>query len=44
MGQMVEDVRLAIRTVADSKFYGCLPGNLPTPDDFEEPILKALEG
>jgi 2-oxoglutarate ferredoxin oxidoreductase subunit alpha len=44
MGQMVEDVRLAIRTVADSDFYGCLPGNLPTPDDFEEPILKALEG
>ncbi|WP_462323947.1 3-methyl-2-oxobutanoate dehydrogenase subunit VorB [Desulfoplanes sp.] len=44
MGQMVEDVRLAIRTITDSDFYGCLPGNLPTPDDFEEPILKALEG
>ncbi len=44
MGQMVEDVRLAIRTFADSAFHGCLPGNLPTPDDFEEPILKALEG
>lgn len=44
MGQMVEDVRLAIRTVADSAFHGQLPGNLPTPDDFEEPILKALEG
>ncbi len=43
MGQMVEDVRLAIRTVADSTFHGQLPGNLPTPDDFEEPILKALE-
>lgn len=44
MGQMVEDVRLAIRTVADSAFHPQLPGNLPTPDDFEEPILKALEG
>lgn len=44
MGQMVEDVRLAIRTVADSAFHAQLPGNLPTPDDFEEPILKALEG
>ncbi len=44
MGQMVEDVRLAIRTVADSAFHGQLPGNLPTPDDFEQPILKALEG
>lgn len=43
MGQMVEDVRLAIRTVTDSGFYGQLPGTLPTPDDFEEPILKALE-
>jgi 2-oxoglutarate ferredoxin oxidoreductase subunit alpha len=44
MGQMVEDVRLAIRTVTDSAFHAQLPGNLPTPDDFEEPILKALEG
>lgn len=44
MGQMVEDVRLSIRTVADSAFHAQLPGNLPTPDDFEQPILKALEG
>ncbi len=44
LGQMVEDVRLAIRTVADSDFFGCLPGNLPSPDDFEAPIIKALEG
>jgi 2-oxoglutarate/2-oxoacid ferredoxin oxidoreductase subunit alpha len=44
MGQMVEDVRLSIRTVADSALHCQLPGNLPTPDDFEEPILKALEG
>lgn len=44
LGQMVEDVRLAIRTVADSDFFGFYPGNLPTPDDFEEPILKSLGG
>lgn len=44
LGQMVDDVRLAIRTVADSDFYAVYPGNLPTPDEFEEPILKALEG
>ncbi|MDY0274835.1 MAG: 3-methyl-2-oxobutanoate dehydrogenase subunit VorB [Desulfomicrobium sp.] len=44
MGQMVEDVRLSIRMVADSDFYAQLPGTLPTPDDFEQPILKALEG
>ena len=44
LGQMVEDVRLAIRTVADSDFFGYLPGNLPSPEDFEAPIIKAVEG
>ncbi|WP_243544609.1 3-methyl-2-oxobutanoate dehydrogenase subunit VorB [Pseudodesulfovibrio tunisiensis] len=44
LGQMVDDVRLAIRTVADSDFFPVLPGNLPTPDEFEEPILNCLEG
>ncbi len=44
LGQMVDDVRLAIRTVADSDFFAIYPGNLPTPDDFEEPILASLEG
>ncbi|GAB6059887.1 3-methyl-2-oxobutanoate dehydrogenase subunit VorB [Desulfonatronum parangueonense] len=42
LGQMVDDVRLAIRRHADSDFHGHLPGNLPTPDDFEQPILRAL--
>lgn len=42
LGQMVDDVRLAIRTVADSDFYPVYPGNLPTPDEFEQPILDAL--
>ncbi|SDK46197.1 2-oxoglutarate ferredoxin oxidoreductase subunit alpha [Maridesulfovibrio ferrireducens] len=44
LGQMVEDVRLSIRTITDSDFFGFLPGNLPTPDDFEGPILKSLGG
>ncbi|BCS89031.1 3-methyl-2-oxobutanoate dehydrogenase subunit VorB [Pseudodesulfovibrio sediminis] len=44
LGQMVDDVRLAIRTVADSDFYAIYPGNLPTPDELEEPILNSLEG
>ena len=44
LGQMVEDVRLAIRTVVDSDFFGYLPGNLPSPEDFEAPIIKAVEG
>ena len=44
LGQMVDDVRLALRTVADSDFYAVYPGNLPTPDEFEAPILKSLEG
>ncbi len=41
-GQMVEDVRLAIRGLTDSEFYGMMPGNLPTPDDFEGPIRECL--
>lgn len=43
-GQMVDDVRLAIRTKADSDFFGVMPGELPNPDDLEGPILKSLEG
>jgi len=39
-GQMVEDVRLAIRGYSDSAFYGNFPGQLSKPEDFEEPILK----
>ena len=42
LGQMVDDVRLAVRKHADSDFYGQMPGNLPTPEDFEQPILAAL--
>lgn len=41
-GQMVDDVRLAIRHHTDSDFYGMMPGNLPTPDDFEAPIRERL--
>ncbi len=41
-GQMVEDVRLAIRGVADSDFFGVMPGDLPTPDDFIAPIRECL--
>ena len=44
LGQMVDDVRLAIRTISDSEFYPIYPGNLPTPDELEDPILKCLEG
>ncbi len=44
LGQMVDDVRLSVRGLADSDFYGTLPGNLPTPDEYEEPILNSLGG
>lgn len=40
-GQMVEDVRLATRNVADSAFYGILPGNLPSPEELLGPIREA---
>jgi 2-oxoglutarate ferredoxin oxidoreductase subunit alpha len=43
LGQMVEDVRLAVCPGQDSGSFTCLPGNLPTPEDFKEPIIKALE-
>ncbi|MEF8823279.1 MAG: 3-methyl-2-oxobutanoate dehydrogenase subunit VorB [Desulfohalobiaceae bacterium] len=38
-GQMVDDVRLATRNVADSAFYGVRAGKLPNPEDFIQPIL-----
>ena len=44
LGQMVDDVRLAVRGLADSDFFGVFPGNMPIPDEFEAPILKSLEG
>jgi len=44
MGQMVDDVRLAVRGLADSDFFGALPGNMPFPDEFEAAILRALQG
>ncbi len=44
LGQMVDDVRLAVRGLADSDFYGVFPGNLPTPDEFVEPIRAAVKG
>lgn len=44
LGQMVDDVRLALRGAADSDFFPIYPGNLPVPEDFEEPILTSLQG
>lgn len=42
LGQMVDDVRLAVRAFADSDFFGVYPGDMPAPEDFEAPILKAF--
>lgn len=42
-GQMIEDVRLAIRRYADSAFFGYMPGDMPGSDDFVDPILQALK-
>lgn len=44
LGQMVDDVRLAVRKHADSDFYAQMPGTLPNPDDFEQPICERLGG
>ncbi|WP_029896432.1 3-methyl-2-oxobutanoate dehydrogenase subunit VorB [Desulfohalovibrio reitneri] len=42
LGQMVEDVRLSVLPKSDSAFYGVMPGELPTPDQFLEPIRNHL--
>ena len=44
LGQMVDDVRLAVRGLTDSDFFGFLPGNMPTPEDFDAPIRAAVKG
>ena len=44
LGQMVDDVRLAVRGLADSEFFGFLPGNMPTPEDFDAPVRAAVKG
>lgn len=41
-GQMVDDVRLAIRGFGDSDFHGHMPGDVPATDDFIAPIENAL--
>lgn len=42
LGQMVDDVRLAVRGYGDSDFYGHMPGDVPATDDFIAPIEDAL--
>lgn len=44
LGQMVEDVRLSIRGVADSDQFSVYPGDLPSPEEFEDPIRNSLGG
>jgi 2-oxoglutarate ferredoxin oxidoreductase subunit alpha len=42
LGQMVEDVRLSIRGVADSDLFSVYPGDLPSPEDFEDAIRNRM--
>lgn len=44
LGQMVDDVRLAVRGHSDSDFFGALSGTIPTPDYFEAAIERACAG
>ncbi len=44
LGQMVEDVNLAISGFGKSAFYGQLPGTTPNPDDFYQPIEAFVKG
>ncbi|SHN57065.1 3-methyl-2-oxobutanoate dehydrogenase subunit VorB [Desulfovibrio litoralis] len=40
LGQMVEDVKLAVNGLSSVNFFGCMPGNLPSTEDFIEPLKK----
>lgn len=42
-GQMVDDVRLAVRRHADSELLSVFPGVLPMPEDFESPIRHLMQ-
>lgn len=42
-GQMVEDVRLAVNGQADVDFFGFMPGNVPSSEDFIEPLTSAMK-
>ncbi len=41
-GQMVDDVRLAVRRQSDSELHSVLPGLLANPTDLLEPIQRVL--
>jgi len=43
MGQMVEDVKLAVEGTKPVSFYGVAGGLVPSPDDVREAILKLIE-
>ena len=44
MGQMVEDVRLAVNGQADVHFYGRTGGVIPTPDEVYNKIIEIAGG
>ena len=44
LGQMVEDVRLALAGEAACSFHSQLPGTTPNPDDFYAPIRDRYQG
>jgi 2-oxoglutarate ferredoxin oxidoreductase subunit alpha len=43
MGQMVEDVQLAVQGTVPVHFYGKAGGLVPSPEDVREAILKLIE-
>ncbi len=44
MGQMVEDVRLAVEGKTPVHFYGRTGGMIPTPEAVAEEIIRITEG
>ena len=43
-GQMVDDVRLAVRRHADADFYGVMPGIFVDAEEILQPVLDSLRG
>ncbi len=43
-GQMVDDVRLAVRRHTDAAFYGVMPGVFVDAEELLQPVLDCLEG
>ena len=43
MGQMIEDVKLAVNGLKEVKFYGRTGGNVVSPEDIVNAVIKEVK-